>query len=379
MANVLTNLFPDLYKALDTISRELVGFIPAVSRDSTAERGAVGQNTRSHVVGVANVSDITPSMTVPEPTDQTVGNIPITITKSRAAEFGFVGEEQRGLKTGAGYMSIQANMILQSMRALTNEVENDLAAEARLVSRAYGTAGTAPFSSDLTDSAHPLRLLMDNGSPTSDLQLVINTTAGANMRTLSNLTRANEANDATLLRQGVLLDLHGFAIRESAAIKPVTKGTGTSYTTNTTGYSEGDTVITLITGTGTVLAGDVVTFAGDDNKYIVAVGTAAAGPITLALPGLREDIASSAVAMTIGNDFSANVAFDRGAIHLATRTPELPQEGDLAIDRAMITDDRSGLTFEVSVYPGHRKVRFEIAIAWGVKTVKAEHGIVLLG
>ena len=34
------------------------------------------------------------------------------------------------------------------------------------------------------------------------------------MRTLGQLTKANEADDHTLLRRGVLLDVHGFAIRE---------------------------------------------------------------------------------------------------------------------------------------------------------------------
>ena len=46
MANTLNNLIPDLYAALDKVSRELVGFIPAVGRNSGAERASVGENVR---------------------------------------------------------------------------------------------------------------------------------------------------------------------------------------------------------------------------------------------------------------------------------------------------------------------------------------------
>ena len=45
----------------------------------------------------------------------------------------------------------------------------------------------------------------------------------------------------------------------------------------------------------------------------------------------------------------------------------------------MITDDRSGLAFEVSIYGGYRKVRYEIALAWGVKNIKPQHTCLLLG
>jgi hypothetical protein len=378
MANTLTNLVPDLYAALDKVSRELVGFVPAVGRNSTAERAAVNENVRVPITGDANVSDIAPAMTTPEPTDQTVNNVAIQITKSRAAEFGFVGEEQRGLNNGPGYLTVQAQMILQAMRKLVNEVESDVAATYIASSRAYGTAGTTPFASDLSDTAQLHKILADNGAPLTDKQLVMDTTAGAKFRTLTNLTKANENGSDSLLRQGVLMDVHGFAIRESAQVKTHTKGTGTGYLVNDAALSEGDTVITVDTGTGTIVAGDVVTFAADtENKYLVTTALSG-GSFTIAAPGLRQDIADDN-AITVGDGYVANAAFDREAIQLVTRMPEIPQEGDMAIDRMTITDPFSGLSFEVSIYPGYRKVRYEIALAWGVKNIKPEHTSILLG
>lgn len=383
MANTITNLIPDIYNALDVVSRELVGFIPSVTSDMTFERAALNQTVRSPVAPASTAGDITPAVTPPDDGDQTIGNITMSITKARRVPVRWNGEQSLGLASGPGRARIMRDQFAQAMRTLCNEVEADLAALHIYASRAYGTAGTTPFGTagDFTDASNAMKILKDNGAPMSDCSLIIDTTAGAKMIGLQ--SRYDIAGDIQMQQQGIILNKAGFALRESAQIVTSTAGTGASATTNTAGYAIGATVITLASaGTGTIVAGDVITFAGDTNKYVVASGDADVsngGTITLAAPGLRKALAASAIAITVVAAAARNMAFCRSAIALATRVPALPEEGDSAADRQIVTDPRSGLSFEIAMYKQYRQVQYEVSLAWGVKAAKAEHIALLLG
>lgn len=382
--NTLTGLIGSLYAGMNVVSREAVGFIPSVTRNTSAERAAAGQAVTYPIAPSLTSSNITPAMAIPEPTDRTIGTGSITITKAKCVEFGFIGEEQRGLNNGAGFSQIQADLFAEGLRTLVNEMETDLAVEAAAnASRAFGTAGTTPFGSNVGDAAQMRKILLDNGAPLTDLSGVIDSSAGANLRTLANLTRVNEAGTSMTLRDGELLNLSGFSIKESAGVQTITKGTGSSATTNNAGYAKGATVITLASaGTGTILAGDYVTFAGDANKYLVVSGDAdvsGGGTITLSAPGLMQAIPASNTAITLVGNSARNIFFPRSAIHLVTRAPALVNGEDAASESMMITDPRSGMTFEVRVYKGYRKTRYEVGVAWGVKAVKRQHIAALLG
>lgn len=382
MPNTLTNLIPDIYASLDVVSRELTGLIPAVLRDSTADAVVAGQNVRIPITPMNTAGgNITPAMALPTIADQTIGNVPLTITKQRFYPFSWSGEEQAAVNhTTPNFLTLQQQQVAQAIRGLVNEMELDIALAAdRFASRAFGTAGTTPFATagNYDDAAQMRKILTDNGAPLSDLSLVINTTAGVNLR--GRQAQAQMAGDVTLQRQGILFDLAGFSVRESAQIQTVVKGTGAAYTTSGTLLPIGTTSIPLITGTGTVLAGDSVTFAGDTNRYVVTTGVAAPGTIVIGAPGLLRAIPAAATAMTIGNNFTANLAFSRNAILLATRLPAIPVEGDLATDRMTITDPNTGLSFEFAYYPGFRMGTYHVSACWGVAVIKPEHLAILLG
>jgi hypothetical protein len=385
MANTLNDLIPDAYAAIDQVSRELTGLIPAVTMDASFDRAAEGVAVRVPIVPANTAGfDITPSMALGDAADQTIGNVDVVINKSRGRPFSWNGNEQVGLNRGPGYQTIRVNQIAQAIRGLVNEMETDLAALQSGFSRAYGTPGATPFatSGDFTDASEVLRILKDNGAPPSfDNHLVMNTAAGAKF--IGKQAEAHRQGSDSILRQGVLLDVSGMSLRESAQIVTHIAGDAASATTNAAVYAVGATVITLASaGTGAILPGDVITLANDSQKYVVVSGDASVaggGTITIAEPGLRKATSGSATNITVVATSARNMAFNRNAIVLATRLPQRPEEGDLAIDVEVITDPRTGMTFEIAVYPGKRMVRYEVGISWGVRLIKPEWTALLLG
>lgn len=378
MANTLTGLIPTLYTALDTVSREQVGFIPAVARNAKADQAAKGQTVSAPVTSAASLVDIVPAATAPNDGDQAIGTVDVVITKSKMAPIKWNGEEQLAVGPTGQYNTILADQFAQGLRALCNEVEADLGGLFYGASRATGTAGVTPFGikEDLTDFANARKILEENGAPTSSLQMVLGSDAVANVRgKQSVLFKVNEAGSESLLREGVIGRVEGFNLHTSAGVKRVTSSGATGYLVNGE-KKEGDRIIAIDTGTGVFKAGDIVTFTGDTNKYVVA--TATATTITIAEPGLRQDLADD-TAITVGGNYVANMAFDRNALLLACRTPAMPEGGDTADDVMNITDPVSGITFQVALYRQYRQVRYEIGLAWGVKEVAPRHAALILG
>ena len=382
MANTLTGLIPTLYAAMNEVSRELVGMIPAVRRDVGAERAAVGQIVRVPMAEAGAIEDVTASQLPPDTGDTSPEYIDLSITKSRSVPIKWNGEEQLAIGSTGTYNQILADQFSDAMRKIVNEMEFDLATEGKATaSRAYGTAGTAPFGTagDLSDFAGARQILEDNGAPTSDLQLVMGSAAMANLRgKQSVLFKVNEAGSSDMLRNGLTDRIQGFALRNSAGVRLHTKGTGASYVTSGA-TAAGVRSIALVTGTGTVLAGDLVTFAADgSNKYVVGTGVAAPGTIALNRPGARMLI-PTANAMTLGANYTPNLAFSRNAIVLVARAPAMPTGGDSADDSMMLTDPVTGLTFEVLIYRGRRQITYRVEAAWGVRGVKSAHIATLAG
>lgn len=378
MANTLTAIAPTLYGTMRNISRELIGMIAASNTNFDSKGAAVGDTVKVPRVSATTNSNYTPAMTTTAGADNTPTTDDLTITKTRMNTWNYTHEEKRSMENAGTFAEFMRLRTAEGVRALLNEFEQDLWLEAyRNASRAVGTAGTTPFASNLSATALVRQVLDDNGAPAGDRSLVINTAAGANLRSLTQLTNVGDAGTDATLREGELLRINGLSIRESAQIALHTKGTGSGYLINNgAGYVVGDRTLVLDTGTGTILAGDIVTTAADTtNKYVNNVALAS-NQITIGRPGLRI-AAPDNNALTVGNNYTPNVALHRNALAAAVRPPIIEPNPSMSV--MPISDELGKLTVLMCEIIGDGMTTFRLHLAWGVKAISGEHIATLMG
>lgn len=381
----LTGLTEIVYAARDQVAREATGFIQGCMVNSAPTGVSINGTINSIRTQEPTLNtSYTPAMTVPSATDITTATDTMTIGQVANVQIPLKGEMLQQLGNTAGRGAVQT-IIAQSIRKIVNTIEARIGVVAKNgASRAVGTAGTTPFASNANTIASLRQILQDNGAPLADgdLSLVINSSAGVNLRNLSNLYKVNEAGSDATLRRGELLNLHNFSIRETAGIASHTIGTAASATTNSAGYAIGDRTLTLASaGTGTLLAGDVVTFAGDSNNYVLLSGDADVsngGTAVLNYPGLRVAMSAATKAITVGAAYAGNIGFHRSAIELVMRPIAMPDGGD-AGEHMTVYDEKTGLVFDIGLYRGRGMNMLEITTVYEAKVWKPEFVATLLG
>lgn len=380
----LTGLTEILYVARDQVANEPTAFSQGViTNGGTDGASANGTVTSMRSTEATLETSYTPAMTVPDAADVTTSTDSLTLSSYVGASIPLKGEQFLQLSNTVGFETAITQLYAQAIRKMRNTVEAAIADAAyKGSSRAVGTAGTTPFASNFNTVNELRQILEDNGCPMDDgmLSLAISTSAGTNLRNLSTLTKANEAGTTATLRNGELLNIGGFSIRASAGVRSHTKGTGSGYLVNQTGLTNGSRSVTVDTGTGTVLAGDIVTFAsgtGSGHNYVVG-SALASNAFTLNHPGLRGAIADNN-AITVGNNYTANVGFHKSAIELAMRPPAQPPGGDAGEEIATLYDDKTGLSFSARLYKGYGINQIKIMAFYGVKVWKPEFVGTLLG
>lgn len=383
MANTLTALTPVLFSAAAEVANEPFGAVDSINAIFDNRGVAIGDEVTVPVAPVRAGADYTPAMTVAAGADATASALKVKITKNRMVSWHLTGEQIRSLENGSNVDEWARQLIAQGMRTLRNEAEADLCQTIALgSSRALGTGGTTPFGSTpgIGDIVNARKILRDNGAPMADMQMVIDTAAGANLFKLGIIQNAYQAGTEQERRQGVFLRQYGFMIKESAGVYNHVKGDGTGYDGVAAGSAVGSTTIALEGGTVNttgIKVGDVIGFDTDTgNAYVVSTGlTATSGDIEINKPGLRVAVADASE-LTIAGNHACNLAFERNAVVGVLRPPLIP--ANPTIQQRTISD-RRGMTYLLVQAVGDGMITWRLHLAWGFAVVNPEFVATIMG
>jgi len=330
MAATFSNFLATATDMAQVVAQEPTGFLDAIDI-----RGDVTGAILNQPVHIGNVSPVTASAWTPGvkttlPTGTDTG-AQLTLNQAREAQFDISGEQLNGLNLGNQLAQTWLQTKMQeAMRTLRNEVEVFLAGVAKVgASRVVGTAGTTPFASNLDLTAELRQILIENGGPKVGWSLVVNPAAGTNARKLLGSVVAAAGSQAAALQIAGDLPVHnGFQFRESTGIALHTAGTGSGYLVNAASTPAASTAIIADTGTGTLLAGDTVSFAADTANaggYVVSTALTG-GTFSINRPGVRIAIPDNN-AITRGGSYTPNIGLHRGAIVAVVRPPSQAEAG----------------------------------------------------
>ena len=375
MANTYDDIIPKILAQGLSVLRGVTIMPRLVNRNYDGAAAEQGSVINVPIPPSVTTVPVTPSATAPDAAGVTFSTTPVELAYHEEAPFAMGDKERTEVMVGAESMAVRSAAI-----SLGNRINSTILTAMDVgASVAVGTAGTRPFGTlDLADA--PFTLLDEHLIGPEDRRCIFAPNAKGRLLALPEMTSRDFVNDMSALQNGTFSGQTnlGASWWSSAAVPTHTRGTAnTAYDVNSGGgLAVGATTIPVDTGTGTILAGDVVTFAGDtENQYVVATALAS-GSFTIAAPGLKVAIADNAD-VTVAAAHRSNFAFQREAIVAAFCPFQASSAGLVATDQMM--DEETGISLRVEVIRQHKRDRWSLDAMWGTKVVRPEGVIKIMG
>lgn len=360
--------------------RERLALVLIANRNYEQEITAQKKFANVNVAVPATVAtrDVVPDVVPPAVTAVTPTSIPVTLDQWREAPFAM---DDKGLsQVDRNILPMQAN---EAIKGLANYIEDNL--WTKLSAGIYGfagTPGTTPFSTDLSAYLDARKIGNNQLMDLDPRFVVLGTDAEANALGLRAFQDASFGGGNGVIMNGQIGQKLGATWLMSQRVPTHTSGTAAGATTNTAGYAVGATAITLAAaGTGTILAADIISFAGVAGTYNVQVGlgdVSAGGAITIS-PGLLTAIPTSAKAVTLKASFVQNVLLHRDCQTFAMAplldTIQVPG----ATLQVTAIDEISGLSLRLEVSRQYRQYQWAFDALWGSKVIRGNAGVYIGG
>lgn len=380
MANDLSAIMPKILARGHMLLRKTLLMPRLVNLDYSTEARMPGDTIDVPLPVSYSASDVTPAATPPTPANTTPDKVQVPLTTWKYADFFMTDADVLKVDKDAHFLPMQTEAAID---ALARQANADIFSEYKGVFGYVGTAGTTPFASDISAAANTRKALNKQLCPKGNRRFVLDHDAEGNAIQLAPFRDASQSADGGVISEGEVGHKLGFDWFNDDDVPTHTAGTGASATTNTAGYAAGVKTVTLASaGTGTILVGDIITFAGHAQTYTVTSGDAdvSNGGTISFYPGLQVALAASAIAITLKASHVVNLAFHREAFAFATRpladSARFFTGGSLV---SALTDPKTGITLRLEVMRQWMQTAWVFSILYGKKLVRPELACRLAG
>jgi hypothetical protein len=377
MANDITNVMDKLLARGLLALREQAVMALLVNRQYESTPGTQNDTINVPTPPTVSVTAVAPSSwkNAAEPQDAAPGNVAISLNQWNESVFYLTDKEQTEIAGRAGYLPMLAS---SAIKGLANNVDSYLLSLFRKFYGMHGTIGVIPFTNDISDATQVRKVLNNQLAPMGDRRLVINADAEAEALELRAFNDASFGVGGAAIMEGQITRRLGFEWFMDQNVGSHTAGTGAGYTVNGI-HAIGVKTVTIQTGSGTILEGDIVTFAGHTQTY---VATADLSGLALNIePGLVAALADDEAMVAPGDTGGIathvmNAAFHRDAIALVTKPLAGSAHPNALVQSAV--DPISGIALRLEFIRENKRDRFSYDILYGAEVIRRELGCRLI-
>ncbi|MGB0749065.1 MAG: P22 phage major capsid protein family protein [Magnetospiraceae bacterium] len=375
MANDLSAIMPKiLARGLLTL-REQAVMPRLVNLDYGSDAAEKGDTIDVPIPTAKTAQDVTPSEVPPATADSTPGKVQIALDNWKHVDFKLSDRDLMEVDRERHFLPLE---MAEAVRALANEVNLSLHQQYKGIYGFVGTAATTPFGSDATEAIAARKALLTQAAPKTDRRIVLDFDAETNALALPDFADVEKTGESGVKVEGETGRKYGFDWFSDDTVQTHTAGTLTGTIAVSGAHALGATSIILATDGGeavNLLEGDVVTFAGDTQTYVVGadvnIGASTTGGITI-YPGLKVALAGGEQ-ISVKGDHVVNLAFHRDAFAFANR-PLAQGTAEMALGNGIVsmTDPQTGISMRLEVSRQHKQTVWDLDILWGAKLVRPE-------
>jgi hypothetical protein len=386
MANSLTAVTPKLL-ALGLLALRQQSIMPRlVNRRYETLAGARGSTIDVPIPSAVAARDVAPAQVPPAPVDSTPTSVGITLDFWKEAPFFLTDKDV--MEADGGILPMQAS---ESIKSLANAVDQfilglyrgDRNPAERGIFNIAGAAATTPFATDTTAFKNARKLLNKETAPLTDRFVVLDADAEANAFDLGRFAEIDKAGMGGTIQTGRLGERYGanWFLDQNVRTHTSTPLSGGATTVNGA-HAVGVATVSIAKATAStpLVRGDILTFSGDTNTYVVLADvTLAVGNTNVSIyPGLRVSKAGGET-VTLTATHVVNILSHRDAIAFASRP--LADVVDPALGGIVLSevDPISGLALRLEITRQHRQVQYSYDILCGGELIRPEFACRIMG